>query len=84
MGTVDYDLRHKGILMKLISTISELRKGDTVIVKDQLRFEEMGLRSISGDVFDIEAEKQSFIIKCKETSSLEEISVKGGKIFLIG
>lgn len=69
--------------MKLISDIAELKKGDTIIVKDQECFETLGFARVCGDVFDIDPRKPNFTIKCKETNSIEEVSVESGKIFLI-
>lgn len=70
--------------MKLIKEISELKKGDTIIVKDQNNFSELGFASVSGDIFDIESGKSEFTIKCKETESIEKVSLDRAKIFLIG
>lgn len=69
--------------MKIIRNIAELRKGDTVIVKDYACFEAMGYRRVSGYVFNIDLGKPNFTIKCKETDSIENVSVENGKIFLI-
>lgn len=69
--------------MKMISDISELKKGDTVIVKDQAFFEALGFAKVFGDVFTIDLEKPTFIIKCKETESFEEINIETGTIFLL-
>jgi hypothetical protein len=70
--------------MKLISTISELKKGDTIIIKDCAGFESLGFKSVRGDIFNIEPGKLSFTIRCKETDSFEKISLEDGMIFLIG
>ena len=69
--------------MKLINDISELKKGDNVIVKDYSRFEALGLGRISGFVFSLEEGKSNFTIKCTETDSIEEVNVESGKIFFI-
>jgi hypothetical protein len=69
--------------MKMLNSISELKKGDTVIVKNCHTFESLGHKSISGDVFNIEAEKSCFTIKCRETEKFESINLKDGTIFLI-
>ena len=69
--------------MKLINDIAELKKGDTVILKDYLAFEAKGYSRVFGDIFNIERESTDFIIKCKETNSFEKIPFEKGKIFLI-
>ena len=69
--------------MKMIQSISELKKGDTVIIKNSHSFESIGLNSVSGDIFEIENDKPFFTIKCKETDKFEKISLKDGIIFLI-
>ena len=69
--------------MKMIKNISELKKGDTVIARDCRASTLYGLKSISGDIFNIEPEKENFTIKCIETNSIEEINLKDGAIFLI-
>lgn len=70
--------------MKIIRNITELKKGDTVIVKDYACFEALGFRSVSGNVFNIVQGMPNFTIKCNETGSIESVSVESGKIFLIG
>ena len=40
--------------MKLINDIAELKKGDTVILKDYLTFEAKGYSRVFGDIFNIE------------------------------
>lgn len=69
--------------MKLIRAIDELKKGDSIIVKDCPQFEEQGFARISGDIFEITNGSSSFTIKCKETNALEKVSLDFGKIFLI-
>ncbi|MFA6237501.1 MAG: hypothetical protein WC635_09265 [Bacteriovorax sp.] len=69
--------------MKLIHDTDELKKGDTIIVKDQANFSSLGYAKVVGDVFDIEYGKTVFSIKCKETDSIEKVSIESGKIFLI-
>lgn len=70
--------------MKIIRDISELKKGDTIIVKGCPSFVSLGLKSISGDVFSLEPGKSNFTIRCKETDSFEKVSLEDGTIFLIG
>jgi hypothetical protein len=70
--------------MKLVRSQIELKKGDTVIVKDNPNFSKLGFSKVIGDVFTIDPEKTVFTIKCKETNSLEKVSVEKDQIFLIG
>ena len=70
--------------MKRVSDIRELKKGDTIIVKDCPSFMSLGFKSISGDIFTIEPGKPSFTIRCKETENFEQVSLEDGIIFLIG
>jgi len=67
--------------MKMISDIKELKKGDTVIVKNCSAFMSLGLKSISGDIFNIERGRVT--IRCKETKSFENISMEDGIVFYI-
>ncbi len=69
--------------MKLIQDISELKKGDSIIVKDHVFFSNLGFARVFGDVFFIEKGSPNFTIKCKETNSIEKVNVESGKIFLI-
>ncbi|MGZ3787851.1 MAG: hypothetical protein ACXVLQ_04975 [Bacteriovorax sp.] len=69
--------------MKIISDINELKKGDTIIVKDHAYFEELGYRRVTGHVFNIEHGIPEFTIECEETNSFEKVSIEFGKIFLI-
>jgi len=69
--------------MKLVSDLEELKKGDTVIIKDYSTFENRGFSRVFGDIFTIEKESTDLIIKCKETNSFEKIHFEKGKIFLI-
>lgn len=69
--------------MKMISNIAELKKGDTVIVKGHECFEGLGHSKVLGEVFNIESGTTNFTIKCKETDSIESVSLENGKIFLI-
>ncbi|MDD4976554.1 MAG: hypothetical protein PHY93_19515 [Bacteriovorax sp.] len=69
--------------MKMISDIAELKKGDTIIVKDYACFESLGYRKVFGEVFSIDLGNPNFIIKCKETDAFENVSIENGKIFLI-
>lgn len=78
-----FPLRRGGIYMKMIHSISELKKGDTVIVKNSHNFEAKGYKSISGDIYEIEIDNPIFTIRCKETENIEKISLKDGIIFLI-
>ena len=70
--------------MKLIRNLKELKKGDTVIIKDHANFSKLGYERVVGDVFSIEIGKPIFTIKCKETNSFEKVSIENGQIFLIG
>jgi hypothetical protein len=69
--------------MKLISDISELKKGDTVIVKDNAGLVARGFSKVLGDILLIEKGRLDFTLKCKETDSLESITLDTGLIFLI-
>jgi len=70
--------------MKMVKDIKELKKGDTIIIKDCPAGTSLGLKSISGDIYSLEADKTYFTIKCKETEKFENISLEDGVIFLIG
>ena len=70
--------------MKLVKSLAELKKGDTVIVKDNASFSNLGYTRVFGDVFNIDSGKSIFTIKCKETNSIEKVSIENGQIFLIG
>jgi hypothetical protein len=69
--------------MKMIKNIDELRKGASVIVKDCPFFEAQGFTKISGDVFEIQKGNNHFTLKCRETESIEKITIESGKIFLL-
>ncbi len=69
--------------MKLIVEINELKKGDTVILKDYSVFENKGFSRVYGDIFEIENESTDLVIRCKETNSFEKVHFEKGKIFLI-
>jgi hypothetical protein len=69
--------------MKLVKEIIELKKGDTIILKDYTYFEDRGFSRVFGDIFNIEKESTDFIIKCKETNSFEKVQFEKGKIFLV-
>lgn len=69
--------------MKMIKGISELKKGDTVIVKNCPAFESLGFTTIRGDIYNVEADKACFTIKCKETNQFESVNLEDGTIFLI-
>lgn len=68
----------------MISDIAELKKGDTVIVKGHEWFENQGHQKVFGEVFHIDNVNTNFKIKCKETGSIESVTLEHGKIFLIG
>lgn len=70
--------------MKIITSLAELKKGDTLIVKDNKIFAELGYASVRGDVFSFDHDSSIFSIKCKETDSIVKISIENGKFFLIG
>jgi hypothetical protein len=72
-----------GGFMKLIQNLAELKKGDTVIVKDNTKFYACGFARVFGDVFSVDQENPNFTIRCKETGSIETISIDNGTIFLI-
>ena len=69
--------------MKMICDITELKKGDTVIVKGHSWFENLGHQRVFGEVFNIENGETNFTIKCVETASIESVTLGNGKIFLI-
>ncbi len=69
--------------MKVITNLQDLKKGDTVIIKDNLQFENRGLMKVTGDVFDIDFQKPHFTIKCIETAEIERINFADAKVFLI-
>jgi hypothetical protein len=69
--------------MKFIEDIKELKKGDTVIVKNCSTFISLGFNFITGDIFNIERGNTNFVIRCKETNSFEKISIDDGLIFYI-
>ncbi len=69
--------------MKLIIEINELKKGDTIILKDYSFFEIKGFSRVYADIFEIEKESTDLVIKCKETNSFEKVHFEKGKIFLI-
>lgn len=69
--------------MKIIRSVAELKKGDTLIVKDNEFFSELGYQAVRGDVFSFDNDSTNFSIKCKETDSIVKISIENGKIFLI-
>ncbi len=70
--------------MRLITNLGELKKGDTVILKDHEFFSSLGFARVFGEVFDMAQGQSEFTIKCKETDSIEKVSIQNGKIFLIG
>lgn len=67
--------------MKLIESINELKKGDILIIKDNQFFSERGYSTINGEVFSFDQDKRHFSIKCRETNTIEKISIEQGKIF---
>lgn len=69
--------------MKMIRDLAELKKGDTVIIKDNASFETRGFNRVTGDVYSIDPANPKFTIKCNETASIEEVSLESAKIFLI-
>ena len=69
--------------MKIINNLGELKKGDTVIIKNARDFEKRGLMKVSGDIFFIDISKPEFTIKCKETAAIEKVNFETSKIFLI-
>ena len=69
--------------MKLIQNIAELKKGDTVIVKGNAKFYARGFARVLGDVFSVDHGNPNFTIRCRETGSIETISIDNGTIFLI-
>jgi len=69
--------------MKLISAIEELKKGDSIIIKDDQKFCSLGYTKVFGEVFKIESGKSYFSIKCEQTKSIEEVKIENGKIFLM-
>lgn len=73
----------QGRIMKIITNLEELKKGDTVIIKNARDFERRGLMRVTGDVFTIDAKGPEFTIKCKETAAIEKVNFENAKIFLI-
>ena len=69
--------------MKVITNLHDLKKGDTVIIKDNLQFEIRGLMKVTGDIFDIDSKNPHFTIKCIETAAIEKINFADAKVFLI-
>lgn len=69
--------------MKIIRSVAELKKGDTIIVKDNEIFAELGYEKVKGDVFSFDNDSSIFSIKCKETDSIVKINIENGKFFLI-
>ena len=69
--------------MKLISDIDELKKGDTIIVKDSKWFDERGLARVTGDIYSIDKSNFKIQIQCVETDSIEEFALNNSKVFLI-
>ncbi len=69
--------------MRMIKDLSELKKGDTIILKDCASFKSLGFKSIRGEIFTIEPGMSHFILRCKETESFEQIRLEDGTIFLI-
>ncbi|MBC7540178.1 MAG: hypothetical protein H7281_15240 [Bacteriovorax sp.] len=69
--------------MKLINDITELKKGDTIIVKGNASLLARGFSKVLGDILLIEKGKLNFTLKCKETDSLESINLDTGLVFLI-
>lgn len=69
--------------MKMIRDLAELKKGDTVIIKENIYFETRGFSRVTGDVYHIDLSNPKFTIKCNETASIEEVSLENAKIFLI-
>lgn len=69
--------------MKMISSIDELKKGDTIIVKDHASFEALGYSRVTGQVFIINRGIPEFTIKCEETDSIEIVNIENGRVFLI-
>ncbi len=69
--------------MKIITDLHDLKKGDTVIVVNGSEFEQRGFRRVTGDIFNIDAKKPQFTIKCLETKEIERVNFIGAKVFLI-
>ena len=69
--------------MKLIQEIYELKKGDTLIIKDNEYYHNLGFTSVKGEVFLLNIDELLFSVKCKETNSIDKINIKDGKFFLI-
>lgn len=69
--------------MKIITDLHELKKGDTVIIKNADILKKRGLARITGDIFNIDATKPEFTIKCVETSEIEKVNFYDAKVFLI-
>jgi hypothetical protein len=69
--------------MKLVENIKDLKKGDTLIVKDNEFFSQQGYTKICGEVFLLNNEEQSLLLRCQETNTIEKIYLSDGKIFSI-
>lgn len=67
--------------MKIITDLQDLKKGDSVIIKNSESFEKRGFQRISGDVFNIDSTELT--IKCFETNEIEKINFLGAKVYLI-
>lgn len=69
--------------MKFIENIKELKKGDSLIIKDNKYFSSQGFTTIKGEVFSFDDDKKHFSIKCIERNSIDRIEIDDGKIFFI-
>jgi len=67
--------------MKIITDLQDLKKGDSVIIKNSEGFEKRGLLKISGDVFNIQSPELT--IKCVETNEIEKVNFFNSKVYLI-
>lgn len=71
------------IKMKIIRNLSELKKNDTIIIKNNKSFLILGYQKIIGTVFLIKDDNKKFSIKCKETGFIENIEFGDGDVFLL-
>jgi hypothetical protein len=69
--------------MKLIENINELKKGDSIIIKDNSYFLSQGLSKVKGEVFLIDKDHDLLTVKCTESNSIERVSLTDGKFFLV-
>lgn len=70
----------KGYNMKLIRDIKELTKGQKVRVTDNEIFDIMGYEEVTGTVFVLNPNRDSFSILCDQTGAIELVTLKDSVI----